>query len=160
MDIFLIIVSGLLIFVGIFGSFLPVLPGPSIAWAGLFIATFTNYIQFSNNFLIITAIVTLLLSIFDYILPSLAVKNKGGTKFGERGALIGAIVGIFFGQWGIILGPFLGALMGELIANKEDFQNAFKIAFYSFIGFLLSTGLKLIWCLIIAFWFINNLQFS
>lgn len=156
MDIFLIILSGLFLIIGILGSFLPVLPGPPLSWIGLLLASFTRFAHFSASFLITTAIITVVLTIFDFILPSLAVKKKGGTKAGERGALAGAILGVFVGPLGIILGPFAGALAGELIANQSHFDKALKIALYSFWGFLLSTGIKLIWCLMMLFWFIKE----
>lgn len=159
MDIFLITLSGLFLIIGILGSFLPILPGPPISWAGLLIATFTPYAHFSTIFLITTFIITLVLTIFDFILPGLAVKKKGGTKAGERGALAGAILGMFFGPMGIIFGPFVGALTGEMISNTGDFDKALKIALHSFWGFLLSTGLKLIWCLMMAYWFLKEVLF-
>lgn len=72
---------------------------------------------------------------------------------------LGAIVGIFFGPFGIILGPFVGALAGELLVNYQDFSRALKIAYSSFMGFLLGTGLKLIWCLMMIYWYVKELIF-
>lgn len=159
MEIVLIILAGICVVAGILGSFLPIIPGPPISWVGLFLLHLTEKVQFSLTFLIITALITVFLVIFDYVLPSKMVKRKGGSKAGERGALIGAIVGMFFGPVGIIAGPFVGALLGELIDKKGDFDNSLKIAFQSFIGFLLSTGIKLIWGLLILFWYIKELVF-
>lgn len=159
MDILLIVIAGLLLIVGVLGSFLPVLPGPPISWVGLLLAGFTSYIDFSTTFLIVTAGITLLLVLLDYVLPSLIVRKTGGSKFGERGAFFGAIIGIFFGPFGIILGPFVGALIGELLIDYQDFSRALKIAYSSFMGFLLGTGLKLIWCLMMIYWYVKELIF-
>ncbi|MFA5574151.1 MAG: DUF456 domain-containing protein [Brumimicrobium sp.] len=159
MEIVLIVLAGICVIAGVLGSFLPILPGPPIGWLGLLLLHFTEKVQFSLTFLIVTALVTIFLTIFDYVLPSKMVKRKGGSKIGERGALIGAIVGMFFGPIGIIVGPFAGAMLGELIDKKGDFNNSMKIAFQSFIGFILSTGLKLIWGLLILFWYIKELVF-
>lgn len=159
MEIAILIIAILLLIIGILGSFLPVLPGPPVSWIALLLVNLTNYGHFSTSFLVITAVVTLLLTIFDYVLPGMAVKKRGGTKAGEKGALAGALLGVFLGPAGIILGPFAGAFLGELIANKGNLDNSFRIAMSSFIGFLLSTGLKLVWCLLLAFWFVAEVAF-
>lgn len=142
----------ILLVAGVLGSFLPVLPGPPLAWAGVLLLHLTERVQFSTSFLVVTGLITLVITILDYVLPSLAVKKRGGTKLGERGALIGAIGGFLLGPIGILIGPFLGAFAGEYIANKGDHGNALRVAFSSFMGFLLSTGVKLVWCLLLAFW--------
>lgn len=157
MDILLLIIAGLLLLTGLAGSFLPVLPGPPLSWVGLLIASFSTQVSFSATFLIITAIITLVLTVFDYILPGLAVKKKGGTQYGERGALAGGIIGMFMGPFGIIIGPFVGAFIGEWIVNGGKFDDAMRIALSSFVGFLLSTGIKLIWCLMMIYWYIKQI---
>lgn len=138
-------------------KFLPVLPGPPLSWVGLLIASFSTHVNFSAVFLIITAIITLVLTVFDYVMPGLAVKKKGGSKAGERGALAGGIIGMFMGPFGIIMGPFVGAFIGEWIANGGRFDDAMRIALSSFVGFLLSTGIKLIWCLMMIYWYIRQI---
>lgn len=152
MEIALIVGAFILVLVGIAGCLLPVLPGPPLAWAGLLLLSFTKSATFSTSFLISTAIVTLILTVLDYCLPGYVVRKKGGSKAGERGALAGAIIGVFMGPLGIILGPFVGAWAGEMWAKNGDVQQSLRIAFSSFIGFLYSTGLKLAWCLLLAFW--------
>lgn len=131
MDILLLIIAGLLLLAGLAGSFLPVLPGPPLSWVGLLIASFSTHVNFSAVFLIITANITLVLTVFDYVMPGLAVKKKGGSKAGERGALAGGIIGMFMGPFGIIIGPFIGALIGELKAMRaaviiQNFASTFN----------------------------------
>ena len=43
----------------------------------------------------------------------------------------------------MIAGSFLGALVSEIVFNGRDMAGSIKPAFGSFLGFLLSTGLKL-----------------
>lgn len=157
MDIVLIIIAFILVIVGIIGSIVPALPGPPIGWVGLLIATFTRFVDFSPLFLIITAIITLLLTYYDYILPSLVVRKKGGTKYGERGAFLGAIIGMFFGPWGVLIGPFVGAFLGEVIKSRGGINRSFSIAFSSFLGFILSIGFKLIWAMIMMILLIKGM---
>lgn len=158
MSTFLIVLAFILIQVGIAGSFVPVLPGPPLAWVGILVASFSSFIDISIRFLIITALITIALTIFDYILPSLNVRKKGGSKVGEKAAFWGGIIGIFFGPWGIILFPFLGAFLGELILNGSKVNHALNIAFYAFMGFILSTGLKLIWGSYLGLWLMMKLM--
>ncbi len=157
MDILLIILAFLFILVGIIGSIVPALPGPPLGWVGLLIASFAKLPNFSLQFLIITAVITIVITYLDYILPSMAVKKRGGSKYGERGAFIGALFGLIFGVWGVIIGPFVGALIGELIKNRGELNRAFSIAISSFVGFLLSTGIKLLWSLIMLVMLVKGL---
>lgn len=157
MNIFLIILAFILILIGIAGSFVPVLPGPPLAWVGILVASFSSFIDISTNFLIISALITISLTIFDYILPSLNVRKKGGSKEGEKAAFWGGIIGVFFGPWGIIIFPFLGAFLGELILNGSKANHALNIAMHAFIGFILSTGLKLIWGSYLGVWLVMKL---
>lgn len=150
METFLLILALVLILVGIVGSILPVLPGPPIAYAGLLVLHFTNEkFEVSLWFLIPLAIITIAISILDYLLPSMGTKYFGGTKYGSWGSNIGLIVGVFtswLGPWGIIIGPFLGALIGELIGGQK-FSAALKSAVGSFLGFLTGTFMKIVVCL-------------
>lgn len=145
MDIALAILSGLLILTGVLGSVLPIIPGPPIAWVGLLILQFTEYANPSWTTVIIMAVAMIIIVVLDVMIPIWGTKKFGGTKAGVRGSTIGLVVGLFFGPIGIILGPFAGALIGELIMNREDSKKAFKSALGSFVGFLLGTGIKLVY---------------
>ncbi len=145
LDVFLAILSGILILTGVLGSVFPVIPGPPIAWGGLLILKFTSYSEMSWNVIIVMAILMVLITVLDVMIPIWGTKKFGGTKAGIRGSTIGLVVGLFFGPLGIILGPFLGAFIGELMVNRENTKGAFKSALGSFLGFLLGTGLKLVY---------------
>ncbi|GGG41881.1 membrane protein [Croceivirga lutea] len=144
LDIALIIIGFLLTLVGIIGSFIPVLPGPPVSWVGLLLLHLTNAVPMNKTFLIVTAIIALLVTVLDYIIPAAGTKKFGGSKAGMWGSIIGLLVAIFFpilGPFGIIIWPFVGALVGELSQNKDQ-KRAWKAAFGSFIGFLTGTFLK------------------
>ena len=65
------------------------------------------------------------------------------------------IAGILIGPIGLIIGPLIGAFVGELVHDSFDWNKAKRAAINSFIGFLLSTGLQLGWCLVILFWYVK-----
>ncbi len=65
-----------------------------------------------------------------------------------------------------MIGPFAGALIGERIHDNTDSKKAVKAAFGSFIGFMLSTGLKFLISIIFTglyvskFWDYRSVFFS
>lgn len=144
MDYVLYFIGFVLLAAGLVGSFLPVLPGPPLGWAGLFTLSFTSTLNLSASMLIWTAVFAALITALDYLIPIWGTKKFGGTKAGIRGSTIGLIIGLFFGPLGIILGPALGAFVGEMMV-KNDANKAMKSAVGSFIGFLLGTGIKVIY---------------
>jgi hypothetical protein len=145
MDIFLLILASLCMLIGIIGCIVPGLPGVPVAYVGLWIAQATDKIDFSWQFLLIWGIVTVVVSILDYIVPAWGTKKYGGTKYGVWGSTIGVIVGLFFGAVGVIIGPLVGAVLGELISGKQ-FNEALRAGWGSFIGILAGTVLKLVCC--------------
>lgn len=144
MDYVLIALGILFILSGIIGCILPVLPGPPLSYIGILLLHFTEHYQFSTNFLILWAVITVVVYGLDYVIPAWGTKKFGGSKRGVWGSIIGLIVGFFFfPPFGIIIGPFVGAVIGEITSGK-DTGAALKSGFGSFVGFLTGTILKLI----------------
>ncbi|MBO5798500.1 MAG: DUF456 domain-containing protein [Paludibacteraceae bacterium] len=145
MDIFLIILSVLLLVAGLAGSVLPFPPGPPFSFLGFWLASFTTYGSgFSATHILIALAAMVIIEILDYTIPAWATKKFGGSKKGVWGSIIGMIVGIFFTPIGMIMGMFIGAFIGEKLDGKE-LAPALKSAFGSFVGFVCSTAIKLIY---------------
>lgn len=117
---------------------------------------YVDAINFSNERLIILLIVTIIVQASDYILPIWFTKKFGGSKLGMIGSTIGLIAGLFFPPIGIIVGPIIGAIGGELVSGKE-FALACKSGLGSFIGFITTTGAKLIVCFVFLYYFVTSL---
>ena len=145
MEIALLILAFLCMLVGIIGCIIPGLPGTPIAYAGLWIAQITDRVDFSWQFLLVWGIITVIVSVLDYVVPAWGTKRYGGTKWGIWGSTIGVFVGLFFGAVGVIVGPFAGAIIGELLGGKEV-REALKAGWGSFVGLLFGTILKLVCC--------------
>ncbi|MDR3236691.1 MAG: DUF456 domain-containing protein [Prevotellaceae bacterium] len=147
MTITLIILSIVCLLVGLLGCIVPVLPGPPLGWAGLLLLKFTPHYENSVSWtwIVIWAFVAIVVTIMDYYIPVWGTKKMGGSKAGVWGATLGMVFGLFFLPIGIIIFPFVGALIGELLAGKSS-SASLKAAVGSFLGFLLSTGLKIFVC--------------
>ncbi|MFP4844902.1 DUF456 domain-containing protein [Winogradskyella sp. PE311] len=158
MEFFLVFIALLLMILGIVGSFLPILPGPLTSWAGLLVLHFTDGVELSQTFLIVTLLIAIFIYVLDYIIPAIGTKRFGGSKSGMVGTTFGLIIGLLSPiPFGIIIGPFIGALIGEMI-HRNDIQKALKAAFGSFLGFITSTFLKFIVAIIFLGFFIVKLS--
>ena len=144
--------------IGLVGCILPVIPGPPLSWVGLLLVFLTGAEGMTTGFLIVWLVITVVVTVLDYVVPSWVTKKAGGSKAAARGTLVGLVLGlIFFPPWGMIAGAFLGALLSEVVFNGSDLSRSLKPAFGSFLGFLLSTGLKLTACGVMMFYIIKFL---
>ncbi len=156
MDIVLIIIGAFLMLIGLIGCILPVIPGPPISYVGILLLHFTEKYSFSDKFLVIWFLLTVAVTVLDYVVPVYGTKKFGGTKKGVWGSTIGLVLGLFFAPLGIIIGPFLGAYIGELIAHNDS-QKALRSAIGSFMGLIAGTVMKLAVSGIMLFHFVNML---
>ncbi len=157
MEIILIISGILLIILGLIGCFVPVLPGPPLAYIALLLLQIRPSAPFSSKFLIIIGIAVLIVTLIDYMIPALGAKKWGGTKYGILGAILGVVIGLFvMPPFGFIIFSILGATLGEMLVGT-NFKKALKAGFGAFIGLILGTMLKFSITLILAFYFFTNL---
>ncbi len=150
MENIVIVLAVLAGIIGIAGSILPGLPGTPFSWIGMLILyIWGSGVNGAGNpmslgTLIAWGVVVVIVSVVDYFVPMYLTRVTGGSKYAERGALIGLIAGIFLTPIGMIAGSFLGAFIAELEWAKKDAASALKAAFGSFLGFMLGTGVKTI----------------
>lgn len=150
MEILIMILAILAGVIGIAGSILPGLPGTPFSWVGMLILYIwgngTNAAgdPMSLKTLIVWGVVVVVVSIIDYVVPMYFTKLTGGSKYAERGAMIGLVVGIILTPIGMILGSFLGAFIAEMAYAKKDAASSVKAATGSFLGFITGTGIKTI----------------
>ena len=150
METLIVVLAILAGIIGIAGSILPGLPGAPFSWVGMLLL----YIwgnganaagePMSLTILVAWGVVVVVVSVIDYIVPMYLTKVTGGSKYAERGALVGLIAGIIFTPIGMILGSFLGAFLFELYYTRQGAPQALKAAIGSFLGFITGTGLKTI----------------
>lgn len=158
MNTLFIIIAILCCVVGIIGSIVPGLPGPPISWAALMVLYLAHIGDLQVRTVVIYAVVALIITILDYIVPVWGTTKFGGTKMGAKGSTWGLVVSVFvlpllgitigpFGIIGILAGPFVGAYLGEMKGGNRD--NALRSAFGSFVGFLAGTLIKLVFGIVV-----------
>lgn len=157
LDILLIALGIIFLLIGLAGCILPVLPGPPISYVGILLLHFTEKHQFSSQFLTLWAIIAIVVTVLDNVIPVWGTKKYGGSKKAIWGSMIGLVLGLFvFPPFGIIIGPFAGAVIGELMDGKEG-NAALRSGFGAFMGFLGGTLLKLVTAGMITFYFFKEL---
>lgn len=126
---------------GLVGCLVPVLPGPAIAYAALYLLFAFGHPPSITALTVGAGVLAVVISV-DYVLPSVCAKKFKCSGWGVFGCFTGSIVGLFFLPLGIVLGPFLGTVAGELLAGK-DVSSSLRGGLGSLLGFVLCLGLKL-----------------
>ena len=162
MNIALVVLALLLVILGIVGSIIPGLPGPPLSWLGILLLGFTSFADYSVLYLAVTGVVAAVITVMDFVIPSLSTKRHGGGKAGIWGCNIGLIIsliGLPFGPQGllgVIFWPFVGAFIGEMLSCKE-WKKALRAAWGAFLGFLTGTLLKLVYAFFAAIVVVHDL---
>lgn len=170
MDWLWITLGLMVLFTGIIGCILPVIPGPAVSFASLLLLQLTTPPPFTAEKLVILGLIMGAVTALDYVVPVYGTKKFGGSKAGVRGSIIGLVVGIIilpfmgitigpFGLLGIILGPFVGAYIGEKSTGKDS-NSAMRAAIGSFIGFLTGTLMKLAYSGVVTYYFVIGAFFN
>ena len=151
MDTLLITLALIFGIVGLLGSVLPALPGAPLSYIGLLLLLPCEGADISRTALWVYGILLAVVSILDYVAPVWLTNLSGGGQQATRGSMAGLLVGLFFfPPLGLIIGPFVGAFIGELMEGASK-GKALKVALMSFVGFVLTTGIKIIYSGVLLF---------
>lgn len=146
MDVVLIeILCLVLLFLGILGTVLPVLPGLLLSICGLLIYKFGTDADLPMIYIWAFAILTAVSVVLNYVIPAKTNQKYGGTRWGSIGSIVGTIVGMFLPiPLGFLVGMFAGVFIGELLHDSKDMTKAWKSTKGAFIGFIYGTGFSLV----------------
>ena len=151
MDTLYIILALICGIIGVAGAVLPAMPGAPLSFIGLLLLLPCDGADISSTSLWVAGIFLVIGSVLDYVAPVWLTNLSGGSKQATRGSMAGLIAGLFFfPPWGLVLGPFVGAFIGELMESASK-GKALKVAMMSFVGFVLTTGMKIIYGGILLF---------
>ena len=140
----MIVVGSTLMLLGLAGSILPILPGPPLSFTGLFLLAILKHFSppLTPTLIIILAIITILVTVMDYIIPLLGAKRYGASKWGVWGSVLGMAIGIFLSPFAILAGAFIGAVVVEWLVGKKKGE-ALRAGWGVVMGTLFATILRL-----------------
>ena len=144
--------------VGIAGCVLPILPGPVLIFLGLLILALLKdfFPPLTPILMIVMAILTVIVTIGDYMIPLWGAKKYGTSKWGIWGSVAGMAIGLLFSPFGMLLGAVIGAVAVEWLVQKEK-GKAFKAGWGVIVGSLLGAVLKLGVSGMMVYYFIRGL---
>jgi uncharacterized protein YqgC (DUF456 family) len=123
MDIFTIIAC-LLMFAGLAGTILPLIPGtPLILLGAIVYAIATDFATVDGWLIAVLALICVGAELVEYVAGTIGARRYGASRAGVCGAIVGGLAGILvLGPIGILIGPIAGAVAGELLAGTSGAQ--------------------------------------
>ena len=124
MEIFWHAVAGVVIAVGLAGTFLPGVPGIPLIFAGQLISAVASGFSFISPItLVILGLLAAASVLIDYFSGAAGARWAGAGFWGATAAILGGLFGILaMGPIGILLGPAVGALVFALISRRSRGQ--------------------------------------
>ncbi len=159
LDVIVCVISSILTFLGLLGCIIPALPGPPLNFlAILILAIAQNFTPpLTLKLIIIMLIVTIAVTLLDYVIPVAGAKKYGSSRWGVWGSILGMIIGIiYYPPLGMIVGALLGAVAAEMLKGKKS-KAALKAGWGVFVGTMFGMILKLIASGIMTYYFIRAL---
>lgn len=105
----------ILIFVGLAGSVIPVLPGPFLIWLGALIWAWADgFTRIGWGTLIVLGVLAVAAWGSDIFLSTVMSRRAGASWKAIIGAIVGGILGAVALSWVPILGSILGAILGAV----------------------------------------------
>lgn len=141
-DLWIELVTWLLVLLGLVGTVIPVIPGQMLIFGA---AGFCWWFLGEDSSLrwwsfLILAVIYALGQCAEVVSGAVGSRWLGGGKWGMLGAGLGAFVGVFFFPWGLLLGPVVGAFLGERLIAKKEWEEAAKAGLGSALGAVAGLG--------------------
>jgi uncharacterized protein len=147
----LALLAYLLMFVGLIGSLLPLVPGPIFIWLGALLWAANDGFQAVGwPTLLFLGILTVLAWSSDLLLTTVFSRRLGASWKAILGAILGGFAGgILFGGWIPILGTLLATVLGAVVGmvameviDKRDLRVALHATRGYMVGVLASSAIE------------------
>jgi uncharacterized protein len=140
------IIGYILIFFGLVGAVVPVLPGPPFIWLGIFIWAWADgFARIGWPMLVLFGVLTLIAWGADLMLTTLSSRRSGVSWRAIALSILGGIVGAILLSFIPILGTLIGAIVGSASTlwymeyrDKGDKEAATRAVRAYFVGYLLA----------------------
>ena len=158
LEIVAIVVGSIFLLLGIAGCVLPILPGPVLIYLGLLLLALVKdfFPPLTPTLMIVMALLTVAVTIGDYVIPIWGAKRYGTSKWGIWGSVAGMAIGLFFSPFGMLLGALIGAVAVEWLVQKKK-GKALKAGWGVIVGSLLGAVLKLSVSGMMVYYFVGGL---
>ena len=146
-----------LIVIGFFGTFLPILPGTTLMFAGFVLHYFLFGMEESRltwQGLVVITLLYIASLVLDWISGAIGAKWFGSSKYGVIGAIVGGIIGLFFSLPGLIIGPIIGVFAFEMIFAKKEVKEASNSTVGTVVGGIAGVFAKVLLALGMAGWYV------
>jgi hypothetical protein len=145
----------LIMFVGVLGTVLPIIPGPIVIFvAALIYAMLERFQTIGWPTLLVLGVLTVLATTADVWASSIGAKMGGASGWSIVAGLVGGLIGlVVFSLPGAIIGAVGGVLLIEII-RVRDLRTALKAGSGWAIGWVLSTILQLVTGLVMVVIFV------
>jgi uncharacterized protein YqgC (DUF456 family) len=131
-----------MIALGVVGTVLPALPGPTLVFAGVALAAWIDdFARIGAATLIVLGVLTLVAWAADFAAAAAGAKKAGASGLAIAGATIGTVAGVFTGFVGLLFLPLAGAAIGEYAAQR-DLRRAGKVGIATWLGLVVGTAVK------------------
>jgi uncharacterized protein len=147
----LALLAYLLMFVGLIGSVLPLVPGPIFIWLGALLwAANDGFQSVGWPTLLFLGILTVLAWSSDLLLTTVFSRRLGASWKAILGAIVGGFAGgILFGGWIPVLGTLLATVLGAIVGmvaieaiDKRDLRVAVHATRGYMVGVLASSAVE------------------
>ena len=128
-----------LLFIGLVGSVVPMLPGTAFILLGVLLQKFLLPSTVSWSVVGWIALIWFVSVIADFLGIIIGSRLFGGSKWGMTGASGGAFIGMFFSLPALLLGTFLGAVAAEKLGARKTDRQSLRSGVGAAVGFLAST---------------------
>lgn len=129
---------------GLIGVLVPLIPGTTLILLAFVIHTLALPGSLSWGTMGWIGLAWFASVVVDFVGVLVGTRLFGGTKWGMAGATGGAFIGMFFSLPALLLGTIFGAVVAEKYAAKRTHQESLRAGFGAAVGFVLSTGGRLI----------------
>lgn len=138
------ILCAALIFLGLAGTILPMLPGTVLVWGGIVLgAWIDDFTRVGMTTVVVVSVLAILAWGLDYAAGLMGAKKAGASKQALVGAAVGTVLGLFMGLVGVLFMPLVGAAVGEYLAQK-DHARALHVGVATWIGIMVGLIAKVV----------------
>jgi uncharacterized protein len=136
------IASIVLLLLGIAGTVMPALPGPTLVFAGIVVGAWADgFARIGPGLLVLCGVLMVLTFVADWGAALLGAKRAGASKLALAGAALGTLAGILSGLVGLLFMPLIGAAIGQYLEERHAGRAA-TVGVATWLGLLVGAAAK------------------